>query len=268
MADKEEQKPDPFKAFRDAGLSDRAIKRLSVFAETQISTQIPILKGESVTDYKQRIKPAVDAKTRGILKNAVGQFQTITQQGIPPPTPPAGPGFPGIVQLLRGREIPGPVPPIPGPLPPGVPGIPVGVPPPPGGFQPAPAGAPAPEAGAVAPPILPPGAQPLAPVPLTPDQAGPPLPTTPITGLPPLPGLEAQPPVGPAGLPPGLPPLPPLPGVEPLPAPTATPSAIRLQQTLVPTATPQEAQDIQDALTEIEGGDSDLFALEELPPLP
>ncbi len=290
MADKD-KKPDKFaefQQFRDAGITDTQMVKFSNLAEQLVSKQIPILRGESLTDYKHRTKDAVRAKTNGVLKRALQVITRNREIGIQPPTPEPAPPFPGVVQSIMAafenrQGLANRFPLIPGPFPPstqaGVVGVPL-----PGGIPPAggipaliPAGPPAPEAGAVAAPL--PG-QILTPTPippplgLTPDQAGPVLPaiTAPPPGLPPLPSLgdlAAQPPIDPVGLPPGLPPLP---GLD-VPRTTATPTARQMRNILVPDATPEEAADLDDVLTEIEAGDLDLFDVGAglppgLPPLP
>ena len=298
MADKKE-KPDKFakfKKFRDAGITDSQLVKFSNLAEQLIAKKIPIIDGESLTDYKERVKFPVKFKTDGILMDALGQIARNRQVGIRTPTPePFELKFPAIVPaivsaLRPSQSLANRIPLIPGPFPPSTQaGIQVGVPPPLGGLpigrttQPIPAGGVAPPlpgagfqlggSGNVGEPGGPETGGSFPPLAITPDQGGPVLPNLtappPALTLPNLDDLAAQPPRDPAGLPAGLPPLP---GLD-VPRTTATPTARKMRNILVPEATPQEAADLDDVLTEIEGGDLDLFDVGDtlppgLPPLP
>lgn len=273
MAEKDTPPPDPFKSFRDAGLSDIQISKIESRAKS-IVLKDPELKrreGESLERFRSRVQPFLDGKTLAMLN----RFQELRDPRVPTPIPGGRLrqaaefiGVPGV------GGTPTPVPTV-GPSPtPGIPPAPgVAVPPAPLGLAVSP-GVGGPAAPFALPPTVPGVAPGVAPITeLTPDAAGPPLPTVaelpippgvpPIAapaGLPPLPG--GVPPLPPAGVVPPVAGLPPLPPLAAPPVPTATPSAISLGQRLVPDATPQEAQDISDALTEIEAGDMDLFALE------
>lgn len=272
MAEKNQKQPDIFKSFREAGLSDQQIKKTVSLASKEVQKARPIRPGESLKRYRARIQPTLDATTVGFLER-VAQVVSARQ-----PTPQPGGRLREVAEFIGVPGLPGGTPtPVPtvGPSPtPGIPPAPgVAVPPAPLGLAVSP-GVGGPPAGLpfALPPTVPGVAPGVAPITeLTPDQAGPPLPTTefptppgvsPIAapaGLPPLPGGAL--PLPPAAVPPTAG-LPPLPSLAAPPLPTATPSAISLGQRLVPDATPQEMQDISDALTEIEAGDMDLFALE------